>query len=466
MAETLVLNDKPKTDSKPISSDVFLETLALKEAKENDDKKSNKRANVLHVLEGACMEMDAVNRNNRIYPKELVIKKILNNEATNDLIRKNCLFGEGCHPETRLETIVPNICMSVEKLWIPDSDPSKLYGRFAILDTPTGRIVSTLLEYGAKIGVSARASGTSTFTAEGYELLNIDDYEFYTFDVVTEPGFACARPNLVEGKNTKSIINEYKSCSENELECVKTMMEQYPSFFKTELSAVNSIMSHNNDSIQPALDQTNESSKQTTSNDNKNESLTTENYSLKKQISRFKAENKKLRTLNKNRHVKEQTELANLRKQVEQLQHHFEECTLANKALETKNKTLSSIVESQKQVIKNKTEQNKKYLQESISKKLKTVKDNNDYESNVKFISNKTNVNESAVRKVYKSIDDNINKAITSIKILSPYLNETRTPVKILNMKESKNINQKLSEETNKQEQQTIDTTSFLESLF
>ena len=452
MSDEKIINDEPKKNNKPITSDTFFETLALKESKEGS---SNKRANVLHVLEGACMEMDAVNRNNRIYPKELVIKKILNNEATNDLMRKNCLFGEGCHPETRLETIVPNICMSVEKLWIPDSDPSKLYGRFAILDTPTGRIVSTLLEYGAKIGVSARASGTSTFTSEGYELLNIDDYEFYTFDVVTEPGFACARPNLVEGKTSKSIINEYKSCSENELECVKTMMEQYPSFFKTELSAVNSIMSKE------------ESKTDSTQNtENKNEDLISENKALQKKIARLEAENKKLRDLNKKRHVKEQTELSNLRKQVEQLQHNFSECTEANKAFETKNKTLSAIVESQRKVIKSKNTQAKNTLKESISKKLKDVQDKKDYESNVKYIAKKTNVNESAVKRIYKSVDDNINKSITSIKILSPYLNDTRTPTKILNIKESKNIVQEMSEELNKTEKtNTLDTTKFLESL-
>lgn len=439
MSDEKIINDKPKTENKPIASDVFLETLALKESKEQ----TSKRANVLHVLEGACMEMDAVNRNNRIYPKELVIKKILNNDATNDLMRKSCLFGEGCHPETRLETIVPNICMSVEKLWIPDNDPSKLYGRFAILDTPTGRIVSTLLEYGAKIGVSARASGTSTFTPEGYELLNVDDYEFYTFDVVTEPGFACARPNLVEGKNSKSIINEYKSCSENELECVKTMMEQYPAFFKTELSAVNSIMSHENSE---------------TKEENKNEELTTD---LQKKIARLEAENKKLRELNKKKHIKEQTEISNLRKQVDQLQRNFSECTKSNKALETKNKTLSAIVESQRQVISSKNIKDQKTLKESISKKLKDVQTKNDYESNVKYISEKTNVNESAVRRVYKSINDNIDNSITSIKILSPYLNETRTPAKIINIKESKNY----YEQSAKKEEQTIDTTKFLESL-
>lgn len=445
MSDEKIINDKPKKENKPIASDIFLETLALKESKEQ----SSKRANVLHVLEGACMEMDAVNRNNRIYPKELVVKKILNNDATNDLMRKSCLFGEGCHPETRLETIVPNICMSVEKLWIPDNDPSKLYGRFAILDTPTGRIVSTLLEYGAKIGVSARASGTSTFTPEGYELLNVDDYEFYTFDVVTEPGFACARPNLVEGKSSKSIINEYKSCSENELECVKTMMEQYPSFFKTELSAVNSIMSHEDLETKDNNEQ------------NKNEELITKNYSLQKQIEKLESENKMLRNLNKKRHVKEQTEISNLRKQVEQLQHNFSECTNANKALETKNKTLSAIVESQRKVIKSKNNKSKKNLKESISKKLTEVQNKNDYESNVKYIAEKTNVNESAVKRIYKSIDDNINKSITSIKILSPYLNETRTPARIINIKESKNY----YEESEKKEDQTIDTTKFLESL-
>ena len=53
------------SESKLLTEDVFLESLSLKESKD-----SKKRSNVLHVLEGACMEMDTVNRNNRIYPKE------------------------------------------------------------------------------------------------------------------------------------------------------------------------------------------------------------------------------------------------------------------------------------------------------------------------------------------------------------------------------------------------------------
>lgn len=415
----------PNIKTKPITEDVFLESLSLKEAKE-----SKKRNNVLHVLEGACMEMDAVNRNNRIYPKELVVKKILNNESTNDLMKKHCLFGEGCHPETRLETIVPNICMSVEKLWIPDKDPNKLYGRFAILDTPTGRIVNTLLEYGAKIGVSARASGTSTFTPEGYELLNIDDYEFYTFDIVTEPGFACARPNLVESKSAKSLLNEYKSYNKNELSCVKTMMEKYPSVFKTELSAVNSILKENND------------------------------VSVKdKEIKRLKKENAKLRNINKKKHIKEQTRLLALSKQVEQLKTSLTECSKSNRVLENKNKTLNSIVESQKKVITDINKQRSAFFKENLTKKIKKTNESSLYEKNVKIISEKTNLNESKVKSIYKKPDD-VNKTIDFIEKVSPYLNEDITPTKVISLKESKSStnNSSSTDEFNK-------TKSLLESL-
>lgn len=439
-----VINDTTKTNLKPLSSDTFAETMVLNEAKD-----TKKRANVLHVLEGACMEMDAVNRNNRIYPKELVVKKILNNDSTNDLMRKNCLFGEGCHPETRLETIVPNICISVEKLWIPDKDPNKLYGRFAVLDTPTGRIVNTLLEYGAKIGVSARASGTSTFTPEGYELLNVDDYEFYTFDIVTEPGFACARPNLVEGKNSKSIINEYKKYSTNELSCVKNLIEQYPSFFKTEISAVNSLISENN---QPQKSQ--ESEQVIKENEIEN---------LKKEINRLKKENAKLRNINKKKHIKEQTTISKLSKQVDILKYHFKECTKSNKVLEQTNKALKVLTESQRKALKNKINIKSKTINETLNKKLKEVSDKEKYEENVKLIAKKTSINESKVKQYYKSINDNVNETIDSIKKLTPYLNETKKPTKVIHINESQTIQQQ-NEQTDEFDS-GIDTNSFIASL-
>jgi len=438
---TNIISNTAKTTNL-LSSDSFAETMIL-----NESKDTKKRANVLHVLEGACMEMDAVNRNNRIYPKELVVKKILNNESTNDLMRKNCLFGEGCHPETRLETIVPNICISVEKLWIPENDPKKLYGRFAVLDTPTGRIVGTLLDYGAKIGVSARASGTSTFTPEGYELLNVEDYEFYTFDIVTEPGFACARPNLVESK-TNSIINEYKNYSSNELAGVKNIIEKYPSFFKTELSAVNSLISENKQSDEP---------KQT-------EQILKENeiQALKKEIVRLKNENTKLRNINKKKHIKEQTKISNLTKQVETLTTHFNECIEANKLLEKKTKTLSALCESQRTALNKKSYLKSKNVKESLNKKIKSINNKKSYEENVKLIAKKTSLNESIVKKYYKSLDDNINETIDFIKKSSPYLNETKKPVKVIHVNESV-----APQQTSKDEYTpTINTQAFLQNLF
>lgn len=441
-----MLNEKRyDPNAKPISGDAFFESFALNEATT-----TKKRANVLHVLEGACMEMDAVNRNNRIYPKELIVKKILNNEATNDLMKKNCLFGEGCHPETRLETIVPNICISIEKLWIPDKEPNKLYGRFAVLDTPTGRIVSTLLEYGAKIGVSARASGTSTFTPEGYELLNIDDYEFYTFDIVTEPGFACARPNMVESKST-SILKEYKNYSSNELSSMKEVMDKYPKFFKTELSAIDNILNNNTEAKTESL---------------KTEQVLKDNeiQCLNKTIQRLQKQNESLRNINKKKHIKEQTRIQNLTKQVEILKHHFSECTKSNKVLEQKNKTLKSLVDSQKKVLENNKKNKKKYVTEAVNKKIETINQKKLYEENVKLISKETSINEAKVKNFYKSLNDNVNDAINSIKQSKPYLYETKKPVKVMAVNESKSIQQ--IQQNDDELDSKLNTKEFLNSLF
>ena len=72
-----------------------------------------------------------------------------------------------------------------------------LWGRFAILDTPTGRILETLVKYGTKLGISARAVADS-IQKDGHEVILENSYELITFDAVPEPGFKCARLEQVD----------------------------------------------------------------------------------------------------------------------------------------------------------------------------------------------------------------------------------------------------------------------------
>lgn len=159
------------------------------------DKDANSPA--LCIMEGPCMEFDKVNRNNRIYSKKLVEDRILHNEAVQEALKNKCMLGEGGHPETRVEISYPDVALCVEKLWIPRDSKNLLWGRFAILDTPVGHILETLVKYGSKIGISARAMTDST-ERDGHEIISETTYDLITFDAVPDPGFKCARLSKVE----------------------------------------------------------------------------------------------------------------------------------------------------------------------------------------------------------------------------------------------------------------------------
>ena len=173
---------------------VFTESL-ISEMKPTET--SNKPSSVLCVMTGPCMQFGSVNRNNRIYSRKLVEDKIVNNPTVIEAINNHAMLGEGGHPENRVDISYPDVALAVEKLWIPEGDGDKLWGRFAILDTPTGRILETLVKYGTKLGISARAVADS-IQKDGHEVILENSYELITFDAVPEPGFKCARLEQVD----------------------------------------------------------------------------------------------------------------------------------------------------------------------------------------------------------------------------------------------------------------------------
>lgn len=148
--------------------------------------------NVLCTLSGPCMQFGVVNRNNRLYSRKLVEDRILNNPTIRECLKNHSMLGEGGHPENRVDIAYPEVALSVTKLWIPEGDGNMLWGNFDILDTPVGRILNTLAQYGTKIGISARAVADSV-QKDGHEVILENSYELITFDAVTEPGFKCAR---------------------------------------------------------------------------------------------------------------------------------------------------------------------------------------------------------------------------------------------------------------------------------
>lgn len=159
---------------------------------------SESSPSALCIVEGPCMAFGPTpNRNNRIYSRKLVEDRILNSPAVIEALKNRSMLGEGGHPENRVDISYPEVALAVEKLWIPEGNGNMLWGRFAILDTPVGKILNTLVRYGTKLGISARAVADS-IQRDGHEVILENSYELITFDAVPEPGFKCARLEKVE----------------------------------------------------------------------------------------------------------------------------------------------------------------------------------------------------------------------------------------------------------------------------
>lgn len=198
---------------------------------------------VLNTVEGPFAEIDNKNRNGRIYKKSLW-EKVINSDYVKEMMLENkSLYGEGDHPKERFEISIPNISHVVTDLWIDEAN-SVVMGKADILDTPVGRIVNTLVEYGSNVGISARAAG-SLKEENGAQLVNEDDYTFFTFDFVPNPGFKSSRlqkndtvklaasntpdvevPSQKEFKN--SLKEQIESIEEENLEIVEKIIGSLP----------------------------------------------------------------------------------------------------------------------------------------------------------------------------------------------------------------------------------------------
>ena len=176
---------------------------------------ADKPAGVLKVVTGPVADFKP-NRNGRTYPRELW-EKVINSEYVKEMIASKTLFGEADHPEDRTELSLQNVSHSINKLWIDDAK-QQVWAEMHILPTPLGEMISNLIDYGSKIGVSSRGAGS--VRPDG--TVNPDDYQFFTFDLVARPSVAAARPDIVESEDfpkeqmlteseIRNIISDYKS---------------------------------------------------------------------------------------------------------------------------------------------------------------------------------------------------------------------------------------------------------------
>lgn len=161
---------------------------------------------ILGRLVGIIADSKNATRNGRKY-SEALWENVFKDPIMKERIETNCCFGELGHPTDREETDMEKIAICMDGLPKKDSN-GKLQAIFNILDTPNGRILKTLCDYGCKIGVSSRGSGEVSTNFDGTEDVDPDSYECQGFDAVIIPAVKEARLNYVTEELNKTRYNK------------------------------------------------------------------------------------------------------------------------------------------------------------------------------------------------------------------------------------------------------------------
>lgn len=188
-----------------------------------EDKKTGQKN---YFLEGIFMQAEKQNRNGRVYPMNVLSREA--DRYNKEYVQKNRAFGELGHPENPQINLdrVSHLITSLH------ADGTNFIGKAKILDTPNGKIVKSLLDGGASLGVSTRGVG-SLKPHNGYQQVQ-DDYKLATAaDVVADPSAPDAFVRgIMEGKewileNGKWREQDYeyarkaiKQASKNQIESV------------------------------------------------------------------------------------------------------------------------------------------------------------------------------------------------------------------------------------------------------
>ena len=130
------------------------------------------------MLKGIIQRANTLNQNGRIYPQSILEREIVNYQK---LIQENRALGECDHPESSVVEL-KNVSHIVREAKMQGDH---VYGVIEILDTPSGKIIQSLIESGVTLGISSRGVGSTK--RQGDTQIVQDDFQLICFDMVSEP---------------------------------------------------------------------------------------------------------------------------------------------------------------------------------------------------------------------------------------------------------------------------------------
>ena len=198
----------------------------------------NKNGKKSMYIEGVFLQADMKNRNGRVYPMETLRREV--GRYSENHITSGRALGELGHPEG--PTV--NLDRVSHKIISLRESGSNFIGKAKILGTPMGKIASSLIEEGVKLGVSSRGVGSLQQTKEGYSVVGEDFMLATAADIVADPSAPDAFVSgIMEGKDwvwdggvlrEKFATKTYKTI--NTLDDQKRLDEQKLALFNDFLS--------------------------------------------------------------------------------------------------------------------------------------------------------------------------------------------------------------------------------------
>lgn len=147
------------------------------------------------ILKGILQKSETLNHNKRIYPHEILVREVDNYQR---LIKERRSYGECDHPDSVVVEL-QKASHIVTETWWSRENPSELWGRLELLDTPMGELVKSLVRKKCTIGVSSRGLG-STKLVNGQNIVQ-DDFMLVCWDIVSEP----STPNAFVFKEHREV---------------------------------------------------------------------------------------------------------------------------------------------------------------------------------------------------------------------------------------------------------------------
>ena len=152
------------------------------------------------VMKGILQKADTLNQNGRVYPESILSREVRNYQK---FIKENRALGECDHPDSSVVEL-KNSSHIIRKAWM---DGKTCFGLVELLDTPSGKILQSLVESGVTLGTSSRGVG-STSREGDYDVVQ-DAFQLICWDFVSEPSTPGAFM-MKEGRDfTRADLNRH-----------------------------------------------------------------------------------------------------------------------------------------------------------------------------------------------------------------------------------------------------------------